>query len=121
MTKNLDIKENICNNIKHFLDNTPGMTNTKFGALFNVTEATVRGWRKNENIPSVKLFEPIANVLGITLIELLGLDHDNYLSPEDLALIKAYSSDNQFKEIVDKILNDESLKNAIYTIVSNSK
>lgn len=121
MKKNLDIKENICNNIKQYLDNTPDMTNAKFGALFNVTEATVRGWRKNENIPSIKLFEPIADVLGITLIELLGLDHENYLLPEDIDLIKAYSTDNQFREIVDKILNDSSLKNAIYTIVSNSK
>lgn len=118
MSKEIDIKNNVTKNIKAYFDNNPSMNNVKFAELLGTTEASVRAWKKGDYLPTLKLLPKVAEVMGISLSELLGLN-ENTLTNEQLSY--RYKNDEKFKVIVDRISTDLVLKEALYTIVKNSK
>lgn len=119
MNVDINLKNNIFNNINKYFDDNPKMSNLKFAKLIGTNESTVRAWRNGKCLPSFDNLPRVASCMGITLIELLGLDKDSYLSNEDVELIKLYASDNMFKDIVDAIKVNSNIKEAIYTIVKS--
>ena len=119
MNYEVDISINICNCIDKTIK-SKNLTNEGLGSFVGKTEATVRGWRTHKIVPSIDLLPGIAEYLGVSLNELLGLTPDT-LTEEEYSILKKYLNDDKFKAIVDKITTDDKIKEALYLIVDSTK
>lgn len=115
----VDIRENICNCIDTNLK-AKKLTNEGLASFVGKNESTVRGWRTHKIAPSIDLLPGIAEYLGVTLNELLGLTPDS-LCEEEYIILKKYLNDDKFKAIVNKITTDDKIKEALYLIVDSTK
>jgi len=54
-----------------------GMTQSELGAILNVTDKAISRWERGIGFPDIKLLEPLANALQITVVELMNCEREN--------------------------------------------
>lgn len=116
MNEENTIKLNICNTIDKWLNEHPRYNNSSFAKLLNVSDTSVRRWRAGICLPDISLLPAICDIMGISVLSLLGLDNTKALAPDEQRVIKEYQTNPDFKVIVSKYLNDENFKSAINSI-----
>lgn len=65
-----------------------GLSQNKLATLSGVAQSYIRNLENNEQNPTLGTLERICNVLGITVLQLLG-DHPEDLSPDLVRLLEA--------------------------------
>ena len=60
--------------IQH-LRKTAGMTQKELAAQLHVTDGAVSKWERGINFPDIALLEPLAAILGTTVVDLLSLEN----------------------------------------------
>ena len=121
MPKLVDMKSHFINLLDSYFNADKNRSMRSFAKIVGVSEGTIRNWREGKTTPNIEHLQPLANAMDITIFELLGIDEDGYLAPEDLNLISLNITNEKFHEIVSKIKDNEELLNALYTIVKTSK
>lgn len=66
-----------------------GLTQKDLAELLNVTNKAVSKWECGKNFPDLALLQPLAEVLGTTVSELLGVEHP--ITNETIAVLSAIS------------------------------
>ena len=66
-----------------------GLTQKELAALLHVTDKAVSKWERGKNFPDLPLLQPLAEVLGVSVSELLGTE--KAISSEAIAVISAIS------------------------------
>lgn len=52
-----------------------GLTQKELGEKLNVSHGAVSKWERGLNYPDIELLEPLADLLGTTVLALMGLEH----------------------------------------------
>lgn len=76
-------------NIISSLRKQRGLTQKELAALLHVTDKAVSKWERGKNFPDLLLLQPLAEVLGVSVSELLGTEEE--ISSEAIAVISAIS------------------------------
>ncbi|EKB53734.1 helix-turn-helix domain-containing protein [Falseniella ignava] len=103
-----------------------GLTMEEFGKLFNTSKGTVNNWEKGRNSPNKTNLKAIADLAGITVNELLGVERydkqeiiDAIHDDDTMELIiKAKTIGEDEPEYIKKI-NEQALDNIINAIESS--
>ncbi len=90
----------IANKINEYLNETH-ITNSEFGKLFNVDESTIRRWRKGQTALDINQIVLFANILNISVDELLGLETTNSLSSINRERLRKMEENPELSLVVD--------------------
>ena len=90
----------ICKKIDEYLTKTK-MLNKDFGALFNVTEANVRRWRKGQGALNINQIVKLCEYWNITLYELLDIKDPLNLSEIDIERLRKLRENPDLANVVD--------------------
>ena len=66
-----------------------GMTQQELSERLNVTNKAVSKWETGKNFPDLTLLQPLSEVLGISIGELLGIERN--ISDDDIVVMAAIS------------------------------
>lgn len=110
-------RANISKYISNYLNETK-MPKAQFGKLFGVSATSVTRWIDCVCAPDIDLIPKISEVLNVPVTELLGIESEPTLKPDDIKLVKEYAANIPFKDLVNRYFNDESFKKSIDYIVS---
>lgn len=117
----MDLKENICKCINEWLSTHKEYTTRAFAKEFGVTDSSVNRWRNGICAPELSLLPKIAQVMNISIPTLLGLDLSSMLTSNENNLLVKYQTNQDFKNFIDKYLNDEEFNKLINSIAKLSK
>jgi len=51
-----------------------GFTQNQLASILHVTDGAISKWERGINFPDLSIMEPLANALGVTVVELLSLE-----------------------------------------------
>ncbi len=86
-------------NIKRFRQNK-GLTQAELAKLLNVSCAAVSKWETLDSYPDITMIFPIANILGISIDELMGYNEEKFKqeAKEVLTTYQRLQSEGKWKE-----------------------
>ena len=84
-----------------------GMTQKELAEILHVTDKAVSKWERGKNFPDLILLQPLAEVLGVSVSELLGVEPEK--TNEAIAVISAISERER-----------RSIKTSLYVFISAS-
>ena len=65
-----------------------GMTQKQLAETLNITDRAVSKWERGLSAPDIALLEPLAEALGVTVLELIRGEHDESAAPEADAAVR---------------------------------
>lgn len=65
-----------------------GMTQKQLAEALNITDRAVSKWERGLSAPDIALLEPLAEALGVTVLELIRGEHDESAAPEADAAVR---------------------------------
>ena len=107
---NIEVRKNIKACLReHLLGKENVAKKDKIIKELNISESTIKSWTTlNDNkIPTADDLKDIANILGITLNQLYGIEDKNVI--EAMKLKSAYDSHPEQQESVKKLLDIKEL------------
>ncbi len=120
MENQTNIKENICKNISRAISSGK-IKVSELAKACNLSITSVARWRDGQCLPDVNLFPTICKLLDISLYEFLGLVPDNNLSNNQQDILHIYSSDDNFRNLIDKYRQNPEFRETISQILKLSK
>ena len=96
----LDYKLIIANKIDKYLNDTH-TTNSEFGKLFNVDESTIRRWRKAQTALDINQIVKFADILNVSIDELLGLQTLNSISSINRERLRKLDENPELSLVID--------------------
>lgn len=111
------VRANVSKYIVEYLDKTK-TSKAALGKKLGVTATSINRWIDCVCAPDIDLLSKISEVINVSVLDLLGIGSEPELTPEGIKLIKEYTTNSSFKNLVDRYLSDESFKNSIDYIVN---
>ena len=121
MPKLVDMKSHFINLLDSYFNADKNRSMRSFAKIVGVSEGTIRNWREGKTTPNIEHLQPLANAMDITIFELLGIDEDGYLAPEDLNLISLNTTNEKFQELVDYSMKCLDILKLDYPYIYNCK
>ena len=99
----MDYKLNVKLYLKNYFNRTDKkISQRELANKLEVNEVVVSKWLKDgDNAPTLNYVPVIAEILGITIYELLGINDPSTLSSEEKEIIELYRTNSNFKVLVD--------------------
>lgn len=97
-------EKDISRNLKKYLEQSR-VQQKELAIECNKTEGTISHWVDGRVSIPVKYIPIICKMLDITLYDLFGLPDNSLLSEKEKEVIKAYRNDDEFRIIVNRVLN----------------
>ena len=116
----INYKNNICKKINEWFNEHNEISCAAFARKLGLTDSSVFRWRAGTCAPDTSLLPQICEIMNISLSELFGLPLNTSLSEEE-RLLHTYRNNPEFKEFIDKYLNDNEFKTVINSIAKISK
>ena len=110
------VRKSISKYISEYLKKT-NMSKAKFGKIFGVSATSVTRWIECICSPNIELIPKISEVINVPIQELLGVSEARDYKPSEVRIMKDYSSNMEFKDLVDRYMSDESFRKTIDYIV----
>ena len=115
--ENIDIKKNVFNNIKDWIDNNK-VSVRSFASQLGVSYTSAYRWYSGVCLPDIDLFPAICKIMNISLPDLLGL---TVLPKCEQDILYLYANDDNFRNLIDKYMSNDDFKKTIDILVKISK
>lgn len=116
-----DVKENIFANLEKWYNSQSKYNQVSLAAALGVTRQSVKRWLTHVCIPDTSLWFPLCEIMGISIIDFLGLDAKAPLSQNESNLIENYKNDLSFKSFIDRYFSDKDFKRTIDSLAVLTK